>query len=108
MHRSTQPPPSASRALAATGENLRLARLRRGFSAAIVAERAGMSRTTLRKIENGDPSVAMGAYASVLFVLGLHADLEGVGRDDELGRKLQDAGLKTRRRAPKRTSAPGR
>ena len=61
-----------------------------------------MSRTTLRAIENGQPAVSLGSYANVLHSLGLHLDLGQVGRDDKLGRKLQDAGLEVRNRAPKR------
>ena len=104
MPRKTTPPhPGVRRLLRELGENIRLARLRRGFSMEIVAERAGMSRTTLRAVESGEPGVTLGSYANVLHSLGLHEDLALVARDDELGRKLQDAKLPMRRRAPKRS-----
>lgn len=103
MARKTTPPhPALRRLLRQLGDNIRLARLRRDFSASLVAERAGMSRTTLRAIENGEPGVSMGAYANVLHSLGLHEDLTLIARDDELGRKLQDAKLPTRKRASKK------
>ena len=96
--------PAVRKLLEEVGENIKLARLRLGFSMELVAERAGMSRTTLRSVEQGSPSVAMGSYANVLHVLGLHEDLADVAADDELGRKLQDAALPERQRAPKRPS----
>ncbi|MCW3055666.1 MAG: transcriptional regulator [Chthonomonadales bacterium] len=84
------------------GDNLRLARLRRNLTATQVAERAGITRQTLGAIERGEPSVSFGAYAMVLFCLGMEKDIEALGRDDELGHKLQDAGLTIKRRAPRR------
>ncbi|HEX9619010.1 MAG TPA: helix-turn-helix transcriptional regulator [Polyangiaceae bacterium] len=100
--KSASPHPAVRRLLRGLGENIRLARLRRGFSMELVAERAGMSRPTLRAVESGEPGVTLGSYANVLHGLGLSEDLALVARDDELGRKLQDAELPTRRRAPKR------
>ena len=94
--------PSLQRRLIAMGDNLRLARLRRRLTATQVAERAGITRPTLRAIERGDPSVSFGAYASVLFCLGLESDLDDVARDDALGRKLQDAQLTIKKRAPRK------
>lgn len=88
--------------LAELGENIRLARLRRKLSTIQVAERAGMGRTTLVKIEQGHPGVGIGQYLNVLKVLGLEKDFLLLAKDDELGRKLQDANLDTGKRAPKR------
>ena len=84
------------------GENIRLARLRRDLSSEQVAERAGISRNTLIKIERGDEGVAIGMYFRVLIVLGLQDDLLIIARDDVLGRKLQDIDLTTPRRASKK------
>lgn len=85
-------PPDLRRA-EALGERLRLARLRRKFTAEMVSKRAGISRTTLYKIERGDPAVTMNAYLRVLAVLGLSGDLDQVALDDVLGRRLQDLAL---------------
>ena len=87
--------PSTQRTLDELGANIRLARLRRNFSMQLVADRAGMTRATLYAIERGQPTVSMGAYANALHVLGLSQDLAAVAKDDELGRKLQDARLET-------------
>jgi transcriptional regulator with XRE-family HTH domain len=94
--------PALKRLLEELGENIRLARLRRRLSAQLVAERVGMSRTTLRAIEKGEAGVTIGSYANVLQCLGLEKDLALIARDDILGRKLQDAGLSSKTRASKR------
>jgi transcriptional regulator with XRE-family HTH domain len=91
------------KALVQVGENIKLARLRRKLSAEQIAERANISRPTLWSIEKGGGGVAMAAYAQVLFVLGLEKDLLKLGSDDVLGRKLQDAEILVKKRAPKRS-----
>lgn len=94
----------AVKILQVLGENIKLARLRRKLSTNQIAERAGISRTTLYVIERGKPSVSIGNYVQVLYILGLADDLLIVAKDDELGRKLQDAKLIVKERAPKRKS----
>lgn len=89
------------------GENIKLARLRRKLSSEQVAERANIARTTLWAIEKGAPNVAIGSYTQVLFVLGLEKDLLKVAGDDPLGRRLQDAKLLVKERAPKKTKKNG-
>lgn len=93
--------PRAQKTLSVLGENIKLARLRRKFSSEQVAERADISRPTLVSIEKGSPNVTIGAYVKVLSVLGLENDIMEVGNDDKLGRRLQDAKLVVRERAPK-------
>jgi len=100
--------PKAQKVLDDLGENIKLARLRRKLSAEQVAERAGISRSTLWQIEKGKPSVAMGAYFQVLFTMGLEKDFLKLGADDELGRKLQDIGLLVKDRAPKKRIKDGK
>lgn len=94
--------PQTQEILNTMGEQIKLARLRRRLSLELVAQRAGISRATLWSVEKGSPSVAMGIYAAVLHALNnMDKDLLKVARDDELGRKLQDLALTTRKRAPK-------
>lgn len=94
--------PGTSKILAEMGENIKLARLRRKLSMEQIAERGNIGRTTLWAIEKGSPQVALGFYAQVLFVLGLEKDLLKIAGDDLLGRKLQDANLLVKKRAPKK------
>ncbi|AUC79080.1 transcriptional regulator [Nonlabens sp. MB-3u-79] len=96
--------PKAEKILSQLGENIRLARLRRKLSAEQVAERANIGRSTLWKIEEGKGSVSMGNYLQTLLVLGLEKDLLTVANDDVLGRKIQDADLTVKERAPKKNN----
>lgn len=95
--------PKTGRIIDQLGENIKLARLRRNLSAELVAQRADISRPTLTAIEQGSPTVSLGSYLMVLQALGLEKDFLLIARDDELGRKLQDARLTVKRRAPKRS-----
>lgn len=95
--------PATENMLKTMGGQIKLARLRRDLSAELVAERAGISRASLWKVESGNPAVAIGIYAAVLHALGnMDRDLALVAKDDEMGRQMQDLNLMTRKRASRR------
>ncbi len=86
------------RALRKLGGDLRDARRRRRIPTALMAQRAGISRSTLNKTEKGDAGVSLGVYATVLFVLGMTdriADLADP-RNDEVGLSLDEERLPQR------------
>lgn len=95
--RGTLPLP-VRRLLRKLGSDIRDARLRRRIRAATMAERALISRTTLGKVERGDPGVSMGNYATVLFVLGMEDGLAELAdrRRDGLGLDLLEERLPQR------------
>jgi len=106
MSRTFQRPfPSVEKQMRALGERLKLARLRRELTTVLFAERLGISRDTLSRLEKGDPNIALGTYMRALRVLGLDKDMDAIARDDELGRKLQDLKLPGQRKP--RTNTPG-
>lgn len=88
--RSTLLPRKIAEKLRIAGEQIRLARLRRNFTIALVADRAQCSELT----------VSMGAYLRVLYAMQLADDIELLAKHDPLGRDLQD--LKLRKRASSR------
>lgn len=94
--------PQEQRLLSQLGERLKLARLRRKLSNAVVAQRAGISRTSLYKVEAGDPGATLGTYLRVMAALGLEADINVLAADDKVGRKLQDLALEAPASAPRR------
>jgi hypothetical protein len=100
--RTTPPLPlPVKRALAKLGDDIRKARLRRRITTMMMAERAFITRTTLRKVEQGNPGVSLGIYAVVMFILGLAPRLAEVAdtRVDEIGLQLEEERLPQRVRA---------
>lgn len=95
-------PIPAKKALKKVGKNIGDARKRRRITMELLAERAGISRITLGKIEKGEPTVSMGAYATVLFTLGMIDHLQNLADagSDIVGRELEEEMLPKRVRPP--------
>lgn len=91
------------RALEKLGSDLKDARLRRRIPTALMAQRCGVSRSTLLKAEKGEPAVSIGVYATILFVLGLSERIGELAdsRHDELGLALEEERLPQRIRLKK-------
>lgn len=100
-------PLPVKRALHKLGQDIRDARRRRRIPATLLAERASMARMTLNKIERGEPGVAMGHYATVLFCLGLNDRLTELAdlRNDPVGQLLEEEHLPQRIHRPRRPKA---
>jgi hypothetical protein len=99
MAKTTRPLPTAvHRALRILGTGVRDARRRRRIPAAILAQRALIARSTLQRVEHGDPGVSIGTYASVLFALGLIERLTSLvtASQDTVGLALEDERLPQR------------
>lgn len=91
------------RALQKLGADLRVARSRRRIPTALMAERVGISRTTLNKAEKGDPAVSLGVYATILFVLGMTSRIVELAEPqiDDVGLALEEERLPKRIRLRK-------
>ncbi|HVH43766.1 MAG TPA: hypothetical protein VM925_15535 [Labilithrix sp.] len=63
-------PPAVTAALRRLGENLAIARIRRKEPQRLWAQRLGVSVPTLIRMERGDARVAMGIYATALWMMG--------------------------------------
>ncbi len=103
-------PPVVASALRQLGENLAIARARRKEPQRAWAQRIGVSVPTLIRLEKGDPTVSMGAYASALWLMGRAqalADLAAPATDlGALERDVRDARRRRPVRAPASVSAP--
>lgn len=100
-------PIPVTRALRKLGHDIKDARRRRRIAMAIVAQRASVSKPTLIRVERGDPSVSIGSYATVLFVMGMAdrlADLADA-KNDPVGLQLEQEKLPKRIRGARRLKA---
>lgn len=89
---------SAESAIKALGENIRIARQRRQLSQSRLAKKAGVSVSTIKRLEAGDPGVSLSAIANILIPMGLERELATLisPENDEEGEALERA------RGPKR------
>ncbi len=92
------PPVSVRRSADRLGEHLVAWRKLQGLTAAQVSERAGISRTTLRRLEHGDPGVGMAVFLKVSRALGqLDRVVEALDPyETDLGRARADWNLPQR------------
>lgn len=100
-------PPKVKRALGKMGADIAVARKRRSLTTAMMAERLSIAKSTYLKIEKGDPTVSMGAYAMTFFALGFDealAEILDAKRDDQ--GLLLDAERLPQRVRPRKTPRP--
>ena len=96
-------PAALRRSISKFGHDLAVARRKRNLTIGMMAERTGLAKSTYARLEKGDPAVAMGAYAMVLFVLGFGEALGNLtdARRDEVGLLLDEERLPKRVRVKK-------
>ncbi len=92
--------------LAALGGRLKEARLRRNWTQEQTASKAGLSESSVKKVEAGSQRITVGAYLSLLDVLGLPTAFDRVmaSGDDTLGEALGRSALRQRARQPVQTA----
>jgi len=93
--------------LAALGTRLKDARLLRNWTQADIAAKAGLSESSIRKVEAGSPHITVGAYLALLDVFGLPTAFDRViaRGDDTLGEALGRNAMRQRARAARTVEA---
>lgn len=91
-------PLRATELIAQVGQRVRIARIRRGWSVADLAAKAGINRNTVTALEQGKPGTAVGVCFTVLWALGLDKSLEAIADPDAdpHGKALEAARRPTR------------
>jgi len=96
-------PAQVAEQVARLGQRIRIARIRRGWSVADLAGKAGVNRNTLTALELGKQGTAVGVCFTVLWALGLERTLDGVAHPDAdlHGKALEAARRPTRAGKPR-------
>ena len=81
------------------GLRIKKARLRRNIMAEVLAKQVGISKGTLSAIEKGEPTVSIGAYATILNALDMVNDFDYVAVDKEGKQDYREVRLQERKRA---------
>lgn len=91
-------PHPVARTLARLGGNIALARARRGLRQVDVAQKTGLALGTVRRIEAGSPTTAIGAYFTVLWAFGLEREFVEIAAPE----RDEEGKTRERARAPQR------
>jgi transcriptional regulator with XRE-family HTH domain len=76
-------PAAVTSAIQQFGANVATARVRRGLRQEDLARRAGISKVTMNRIEAGALGTGIGAYAAVLWAMGLHGGVARLAHPDD-------------------------
>jgi DNA-binding XRE family transcriptional regulator len=79
------------------GEQIKLARKRRMYSEQRFAMEFGISRSTLRSIEEGKAGVAFSKYIQIFLLMGKHLELIQFASNDHNGKKMLDERMLTKK-----------
>ncbi len=92
--------------IAQLGQRIRIARIRRGWSVAELATKAGINRNTLTALELGKLGTAVGVCFTVLWALSLDKALDVVADPDTdlHGKALEASRRPTRAGRPRKAS----
>ncbi len=103
MKQTLPTPVPVNIALKKLGKDIREARIRRRIPTALMAERVGVSRVTLKSLEDGKATVSAGIYATALYVLGLLDNLKDAADigNDPVGQAISGRELPKRIRKRK-------
>ena len=90
--------------LASLGLRLKEARLRRNWTQERTAQKAGLSESSVKKVEAGSPRITIGAYLSILDIFGLPRAFDGViaAGEDNVGEALGRSATRQRAGTPSR------